>query len=418
MAQATSVQMDAASYCSVSEIAESSHQIFDQSRACGHNGEVPLQLVNRAGRKSSMAPRADTPMQAQKVRQRFMKVSIQLCRALSEVTPHQRQAAIAGLSQGLRQELISVREAQKSEVRSMKSVRLVLPKEIQSKRSRNHRTGPVKPCHAACHQGNICSIKTSTGCYHRVRLNVNKVVVASGRLDSYDAAARSLAKLQAAAWKAASRGGGAEAVLNAIAAAGASGPDRQDGLKLSYQAVLDARSCVGRRLHTQTVSSVEEAISLRRQVAAAEAEGAAAVGQAWLRWSQEPRHSSGRVWRISSSQAEGIVLSQEAKRRACTEARKAKQESRKATLLQQRQVREARCRRRCEKDVARRMRCLEHFAHRAEAALKRVTAAARGFIHAAKHAPCVRQAGLRGHVQRITQVMEAAPQFAKCGRFA
>eukprot|EP00913_Durusdinium_trenchii_P017866 g16789.t1 len=134
-------------------------------------------------------------------------------------------------------------------------------------------------------RGNIWCVKTAAGCYHRVRLTLNGVAVTSGRIITRPEASQLLRRLRGAAQSA--EPDGPEAVLRALDAVGCHAAS-EDGLGLSYQVVLDARSSVGKRLHSPSCS-VEEVIALRRQVS-----------------DLEHRHCKGRRWRWSKEKAESI----------------------------------------------------------------------------------------------------------------
>eukprot|EP00931_Biecheleriopsis_adriatica_P093028 TRINITY_DN66783_c0_g1_i1.p1 TRINITY_DN66783_c0_g1~~TRINITY_DN66783_c0_g1_i1.p1 ORF type:complete len:374 (-),score=75.64 TRINITY_DN66783_c0_g1_i1:134-1255(-) len=309
------------------------------------------------GKKAATVRRRKSMIEhARKARRSLAKASLKLCKALSEAAPLQRRLAITDLTQGLRQELIALREAQRSQAPEQ-------PKRSLSEtgcRKAQGSTGTLsKAVSASCRpRGNVWCVQTASGCYHRVRLMVSGVVVASRRLASRDSATQGLARLQMAAEAAASQGGGSEAILRAIAAAGARPLDTgswHGGLGLSYQAVLDARRAVGCRLHTQAVCSVDEALALRREVEAVEARGPAAVAETWRQWTQECRHRRGRCWRLTDDKAQKLLKSREFACGCCVTSRHAD----------------------------RSLRGLQRLVRRAEAALRHV-AAATGAVTAAK----------------------------------
>eukprot|EP00439_Symbiodinium_sp_Y106_P077286 s128_g16.t1 len=207
-------------------------------------------------------------------------------------------------------------------------------------------------------RGNVWSVRTTSGWYHRVRLTLHGVAIASCRLPSRDIAVRARAEIVAAAEHAAATGGDAEAILRAVHVAGSSFQVRSGGLGLCYQAVLDARRCTGgHRLHSKTVQSMEEAIFLRRTVADVREAGLRHVGQIFNSWSQEPRHQKGRRLRRCLPRDEAYA------ERALTRA----------------EAREARRSARAEDQAER----LGRLSARAEAALRCVTAAAQ-----ASMSPC------------------------------
>jgi len=275
---------------------------------------------------------------AEKARKSLAKASLRLCKALAEASPYQRRLTIASLSKGLRLELISVREAQQRH----------LDKGPRSRSQSVRRTL----------RGNVWSVRTTSGWYHRVRLTLHGVAIASCRLPSRDIAVRARAEIVAAAEHAAATGGDAEAILRAVHVAGSSFQVRSGGLGLCYQAVLDARRCTGgHRLHSKTVQSMEEAIFLRRTVADVREAGLRHVGQIFSSWSQEPRHQKGRRLRRCLPRDEAYA------ERALTRA----------------EAREARRSARAEDQAER----LGRLSARAEAALRCVTAAAQ-----ASMSPC------------------------------
>eukprot|EP00434_Breviolum_minutum_P036715 symbB.v1.2.032545.t1/scaffold3919.1/size48322/7 len=63
---------------------------------------------------------------------------------------------------------------------------------------------------------------------------------------------------------------------------------------------------MGRRLHSASYTSVEEAILLRHQVSNLADAGPSEVARTWLQWAQELRHRRGRKWCWSKQKAEGI----------------------------------------------------------------------------------------------------------------
>ncbi|CAE8642107.1 unnamed protein product [Polarella glacialis] len=176
-------------------------------------------------------------------------------------------------------------------------------------------------------------------------------------------------------------------MLRALAAADAAGHDGDlpetegtfatNSWGLSYQAVLDARRCVGRRLHSRAVSSVDEAIQARREVLAAEAAGPAAIGHTWLRWSQEVRHAKGRHRRLPVAKAKCLLSATEERFKKKEEARAVRQEARQASLLARSRTRELKRTKHEERASARRAQGLHRLATRAEAALRRLEAALR-----------------------------------------
>ncbi|CAJ1397555.1 unnamed protein product [Effrenium voratum] len=259
-----------------------------------------------AARKKDMPRRKGrkVAVMAEKATRKLTRACLQLCEALAKATAAQRHRVIAGLSQGLRKELISIREAQQN---------------VESARTRSAKRRSQSGRLPFRVRGNVWCVRTAAGCYHRVRLTVSGVAVTSVRLTRTHAQ-HGLATLRLAAESAAPKG--AEAILRAVDAAGASFPVCQGGLGLSYQAVLDARSAVGRRLHSPAVS-VEEAILLQRQVADKAARGPLEMGRAWCGWAQELRHRKGRCWRWSQQQAESIFaeVKQDLEARALTERR-------------------------------------------------------------------------------------------------
>ncbi|CAK9069673.1 unnamed protein product [Durusdinium trenchii] len=242
---------------------------------------MPSMACSRKRPISSGRLQALTPM-AEKAARRLMIACRQLCEALSKAGPIQRQKIITSLSQGLRQELISLREAQRNRV----------PDVLRTSVRRG----------LARLRGNIWCVKTAAGCYHRVRLTLNGVAVTSGRIITRPEASQLLRRLRGAAQSA--EPDGPEAVLRALDAVGCHAAS-EDGLGLSYQVVLDARSSVGKRLHSPSCS-VEEVIALRRQVSDLVDAGPIKLAQTWLRWSQEHRHCKGRRWRWSKEKAESI----------------------------------------------------------------------------------------------------------------
>lgn len=278
---------------------------------------------------------------AEKARKSLAKASLRLCKALAEASPHQRRLTIARLSKGLRLELISVREAQQSH----------LDKVPRSRSQSVPRTL----------RGNVWSVRTTSGWYHRVRLTLHGVAIASCRLPSRDIAVRARAEIVAAAEHAAATGGDAEAVLRAVHVAGSSFQVRSGGLGLCYQAVLDARRCTGgHRLHSKTVQSMEEAIFLRRTVADVREAGLRHLGQIFNNWSQEPRHQKGRRLRRCLPRDEAEAYAERALKRA--------------------EAREARRSARAEGQAER----LRRLSARAEAALRCVTVAAQASMRACR----------------------------------
>jgi len=311
---------------------------------------------------------------------------LKLCQALSEVSASQRRSAITGLTEGLRQELILLREAQKSQLSGVASSGVQKSslsagvrnskRRIQSqKKSSINEVKATEPSHRE-RQGNIWSVRTASGCYYRVRLMVNGFAVASGRIYSQDAAEAILEDIRHAAKASAAEGAGTEAILRAVAAA------RPPGLELSFQAVLDARGSVGRRMHTQAVRTVDEVITLRQEVCAVEAKGLAAI----LQWSQQARHSRGRIRRLSEVEA-GSLLESIQRRQLHAETRK-KHQAKLSTLSSER--RQARELRRCQRVEAR----LRSLVCRAEAALQ----AASVSVSRRRRVPCME--GISGAQER------------------
>ncbi|OLP80396.1 Cytochrome c oxidase assembly protein COX11, mitochondrial [Symbiodinium microadriaticum] len=210
-------------------------------------------------------------------------------------------------------------------------------------------------------RGNVWSVRTTSGWYHRVRLTLHGVAIASCRLPSRDIAVRARAEIVAAAEHAAATGGDAEAVLRAVHVAGSSFQVRSGGLGLCYQAVLDARRCTGgHRLHSKTVQSMEEAIFLRRTVADVREAGLRHLGQIFNNWSQEPRHQKGRRLRRCLPRDEAEAYAERALKRA--------------------EAREARRSARAEGQAER----LRRLSARAEAALRCVTVAAQASMRACR----------------------------------
>ncbi|CAE7353823.1 COX11 [Symbiodinium sp. CCMP2592] len=297
---------------------------------------------------------------AEKARKSLAKASLRLCKALAEASPYQRRLTIASLSKGLRLELISVREAQQRH----------LDKGPRSRSQSVRRTL----------RGNVWSVRTTSGWYHRVRLTLHGVAIASCRLPSRDIAVHARAEIVAAAEHAASTGGDAEAVLRAVHVAGSSFQVGSGGLGLCYQAVLDARRCTGgHRLHSKTVHSMEEAIFLRRTVADVREAGLRHVGQIFNSWSQEPRHQKGRRLRRCLPRGEAEAYAERALKRA--EAREARRSAARAEGQAER---------------------LGRLSARAEAALRCVAAAAQ-----ASMSPCKGRATPGSALEALSSVKRA-----------
>jgi len=249
---------------------------------------------SETGRRHRAVRQGLTPM-AQKATRKLLAACRHLCEALAKVGPAQREAVITDLSQGLRQELICMREAQKNRLHCSKQGS---SRTIGSGQNDFNSSRPLR--------GNIWCVKTAAGCYNRVRLTLDGVAITSARLPSRDVAQSCLSHLRLAAKLAADEGGGTDAILRAIDAAGSSMTFGEGRLGLSYQAVLDARRTMGRRLHSASYTSVEEAILLRHQVSNIADAGPSEVARTWLQWAQELRHRRGRKWCWSKQKAEGI----------------------------------------------------------------------------------------------------------------
>eukprot|EP00933_Yihiella_yeosuensis_P017344 TRINITY_DN14508_c0_g1_i1.p1 TRINITY_DN14508_c0_g1~~TRINITY_DN14508_c0_g1_i1.p1 ORF type:complete len:513 (+),score=92.89 TRINITY_DN14508_c0_g1_i1:261-1799(+) len=328
-----------------------------------------------------------------------------LCKALSDATVSQRRTVISGLSEGLRRELICVREAQQRGMLSNASEGL-LPKaelpqipslqahpsaaasqtQMHLEGSRKSEDVPLPSANATMQscsgiRGNVWCVKTASGCYFKVRISIGGVAVTSRRLKRRGTADSVLALLRRAAEDAASRGGKCEDMLRALAAAGSSARNvdgladsegDQEDLGLSFQAILDARRCIGHRLHTQTVDCIEEAIKLRREVLEAQASGFVAISRAWMQLSQEPRHKKGRVWKVSQAKAEQFCALAEQRILSKEQARSARQNARRLQQLKRQRVHESRLLKRKEHVAKIHLRGLKHLAQSAEAALKHV----------------------------------------------
>lgn len=239
--------------------------------------------------RSNVPARQGLTPRAEKATKKLLTACRQLCEALAKAGPVQRQAVISSLSQGLRQELICVREAQSRA---------------------DARTGGSLPTGGATSRrlrGNIWCVKTAVGCYYRVRMTLDKVCITSSRLQRRELAQKGLAQLRGAAKLAVEGGGSTDTVLRAMDAAGSSLSygEGQGGLGLSYQALLDCRASLGKRLHSPSVS-VEEAILLRRQVCDLADGGPTALARTWLQWAQELRHRRGRLCKWPKEKADRV----------------------------------------------------------------------------------------------------------------
>lgn len=251
----------------------------------------PVSNGSNGSNKSNVPARQGLTPRAEKATKKLLTACTQLCEALARAGPVQRQAVISSLSQGLRQELICVREAQsRANARS------------------GARTGGSLPTAGATSRslrGNIWCVKTAVGCYYRVRMTLDKVCITSSRLQRRELAQKGLAQLRGAAKLAVEGGGSTDTVLRAMDAAGASTSYGEGGLGLSYQALLDCRGLLGKRLHSPSVS-VEEAILLRRQVCDLEDGGPTALARTWLHWAQELRHRRGRLCKWPKEKADRV----------------------------------------------------------------------------------------------------------------
>ncbi|CAK0883866.1 unnamed protein product [Prorocentrum cordatum] len=160
------------------------------------------------------------------------RVVERLCAALSRAARAERREVIAGASQGLRREILRVRGAgrggcvsgcQDAATGGVARASLAPPQKQAGPAST--KGGVLK-----VPTGNVWTIKTASGLYHKVRITIARVAVASRRLRSRCAALDALERLRLAAAGAAAAGGGAEDLLRAVAGA-------DDDLGLSFQAI-------------------------------------------------------------------------------------------------------------------------------------------------------------------------------------
>eukprot|EP00747_Dinoflagellata_sp_TGD_P018351 gnl/TRDRNA2_/TRDRNA2_126432_c1_seq1.p1 gnl/TRDRNA2_/TRDRNA2_126432_c1~~gnl/TRDRNA2_/TRDRNA2_126432_c1_seq1.p1 ORF type:complete len:536 (+),score=89.03 gnl/TRDRNA2_/TRDRNA2_126432_c1_seq1:34-1641(+) len=349
------------------------------------------QLVSvGTGRRSSAAAR----LRAQKL---LSSALARLLAALAEAPAQERRQTIEGLSEILKRELTVLREAQLREgavgLGSITAVRQAPSAfsaqtdvdcaragedvaDISARKATNTGTGTAEPRRGRERlKGNVWTVKTSSGVYHKVRLTLGRVIVSSRRLASRPTALRLLELLRAAA---AAHAADAEERLRAVAAAAAADAESSS---LFFQAVLDARRWLGSgrggRITSGTLEDVEEVLALRRRVLEAEACGGAALCEEWRRWAHELRHTRGKPFALREEDRSAAIFAQgdarlEAHRKRCEVKHRRLQERSEARLRRLQERSDARRRRMQEHGEARRLRLvcrLRRLAVQAERAL-------------------------------------------------
>lgn len=250
----------------------------------------PVQAHVAADRRPSMLDcrRGKTAAQRREV---FAVALRHLCSSLAEASRSLRSSLIAGLSLELRVELIRLRETQ---LRSTDLSQASLPEASKSSPSQSRGTSRPKRHRDL---GSVWTVAGSAGRYQRVRLSLGRVILTSGRLSSPAKAEALLRRIRCAIAAVEAAEGGEEASLRAAAAVAA-----EEFVEVSFQAELDARAVLGRRLVSRH-GSLDEALALRQQLQELRAQGSSAVGKLCSAWAQEKRHSRGRVWRMSEGAA-------------------------------------------------------------------------------------------------------------------
>mmetsp|Transcript_41869 Transcript_41869/g.76072 ORF Transcript_41869/g.76072 Transcript_41869/m.76072 type:complete len:396 (-) Transcript_41869:95-1282(-) len=257
-------------------------------KALRHSGRTPLMPL----KEGSAANLAKAAGKAAALKARMQGSVAGLLKALTSLQREERRTAIEQMSQPLRLMLIQVKQHAPPTAAGGKTScqRAKSPKAGGSQSGvvrRRNRVLASSPC-----RGNLWAIRTSSGMHYKVRLTVAGVVITTESLPTHEMAVEVLSKLSMEASKVKDAAGLAAVEESFKYLAERRGLDGDLGL--TFQALLDARHWLGRRVLSPALPDIEETLFHRRQVLAAQEQGAEAVFALWQSWSQAGWHTGGK----------------------------------------------------------------------------------------------------------------------------